>query len=76
MRPRFLIAAIAISASCATAAEKPNVIIIIADDLGYGDVSCNGQGEIQTPAIDKLAADGMRLTAGFTRPGATRVKIR
>jgi arylsulfatase A-like enzyme len=44
-------------------AEKPNVIIIYTDDLGYGDVSCyNPQSKINTPNIDKLAADGMRFT--------------
>lgn len=43
--------------------EKPNVIIIYADDLGYGDVTCyNHQSKIKTPNIDKLAAEGMRFT--------------
>lgn len=45
--------------------KKPNVIVIIADDLGYGDVSCNGMGKIKTPAIDKLAAEGVRFTDGY-----------
>ena len=40
--------------------EQPNVILIYADDLGYGDVSCyNPQSKIQSPNIDKLAAEGM-----------------
>ena len=55
--------------SCASAArtrgrrgKKPNIIFILADDLGYGDVGCFGQKTIQTPNIDKLAAEGMRFT--------------
>lgn len=45
-------------------ARKPNVVVILADDLGYGDVSCYNpkRGKIQTPHIDKLAANGMRFT--------------
>ncbi len=43
-------------------AEKPNVILIMADDLGYRDLSCYGHPSIKTPVLDKLAAGGMRLT--------------
>lgn len=43
--------------------ESPNIIIILADDLGWGDVSCNQpDGKVQTPAIDALASEGMRFT--------------
>jgi len=44
------------------AAEKPNIILILADDLGWADVGCNGNDFIETPHIDGLAADGMRFT--------------
>ena len=44
---------------------KPNVIIIYADDLGYGDVSSYGLGTLQTPNIDKIANDGIRFTNGY-----------
>ncbi len=43
-------------------ASKPNIIFILADDLGYGDLGCYGQKVIQTPHIDKLATEGMRFT--------------
>lgn len=44
------------------AAAKPNIILILADDLGYGDLGCYGQSAIQTPNLDRLAQDGMRFT--------------
>lgn len=49
-------------ASVASAAEAPNVIFILADDLGYGDLGCYGQKKILTPNLDRMAADGMRFT--------------
>ncbi|MFT5633191.1 MAG: arylsulfatase A [Rubritalea sp.] len=42
--------------------KKPNVIFILADDLGYGDMSCYGATHFKTPACDQLAAEGMRFT--------------
>lgn len=51
--------------SAAPAAESPNIIVIMADDLGYGDVSCYGATEIDTPNIDKLAENGLRFTQGY-----------
>ena len=47
------------------AADRPNVIVIMADDMGFGDVSCYGATEIQTPNIDRLAAEGQRFTSGY-----------
>jgi arylsulfatase A len=48
---------------------KPNVIFILADDLGYGDLGCFGQKLIKTPNIDRLAAEGMKFTQAYA--GAT-----
>ena len=51
------------------AATPPNVIFILADDLGYGDLGCFGQKLIVTPNIDRLASEGMRFTQAYA--GAT-----
>ena len=49
-----------------TAAEgKPNVVLIFADDFGYGDPGCYGGTLVPTPAIDSLARDGVRCTDGY-----------
>jgi arylsulfatase A-like enzyme len=54
----------------ALAASKPNIVIIYADDLGYGDVSCYGATKIKTPNVDRLAREGLRFTSGYA-PAAT-----
>jgi arylsulfatase A-like enzyme len=48
------------------AAERPNVIFILADDLGWGDLGCYGNPRIDTPVLDGLAAAGVRLTAHYS----------
>ena len=54
-----------VSLPAAAADELPNVVVILADDLGYGDVSCYGATEVSTPNIDRLAAEGTRFTSGY-----------
>ena len=49
---------------CLTAAQKPNIILILADDLGYEDLGFQGSKRIKTPHLDRLAAEGMRFTDG------------
>ncbi|MCL4134928.1 UNVERIFIED_CONTAM: hypothetical protein GTU68_016327, partial [Idotea baltica] len=49
------------------AQKKPNIVLIVADDLGYSDISCFG-GEIQTPQIDKLAENGVRFNKFYVSP--------
>lgn len=45
--------------------KQPNIILIVADDLGYGDLSCYGAHRIQTPGMDRIANEGIRFTQGF-----------
>lgn len=54
------------STATAEAAQKPNIIILFADDLGYGDLSCYGHPTIHTPQLDKMAAQGMRFTQFYS----------
>lgn len=61
----FLLAAFWMGAVTGVSAERPNVVFIFADDLGYGDVGCFGATDIQTPHIDQLAAEGTRLTSFY-----------
>jgi arylsulfatase A len=43
--------------------SRPNIIVILADEMSYGDVGCYGAKEIHTPNLDKMAAEGMRFTS-------------
>ena len=60
----FLLASRAICADDSTNAcrGRPNIVYIMADDLGYGDLACYGQTKIKTPNIDRLAENGMKFT--------------
>jgi len=52
--------------NCRKVSRKPNIIFIMADDLGYGELGCYGQKKIETPNIDALAANGMRFTQFYS----------
>lgn len=65
MKKLIILAAVGVL-QLSPAATKPNVIYILADDLGYGDLSCYGQTHFQTPNIDALAAKGMKFTQHYS----------
>ena len=46
--------------------DRPNILILLADDLGYYDTHCNGHPIVRTPHLDRLAAEGMRFENAFT----------
>lgn len=60
-----LIVVVVTASACAVGAEKPNIIFILADDQGYGDLECFGAEDIATPAIDKLCKEGMKFTSFY-----------
>ncbi|WP_411847551.1 arylsulfatase [Roseibacillus persicicus] len=62
MKLSFLLTSLFLSHSALTAESLPNVVLIFADDLGYGDLGCYGATKVQTPNIDKLAAGGRKFT--------------
>lgn len=64
-----VIACVGMSTAVAMAQERPNLIWIMADDLGYGDLGCYGQKVIATPSIDRMAREGMRFRQFYA--GAT-----
>ncbi|MBI5690147.1 MAG: sulfatase-like hydrolase/transferase [Verrucomicrobia bacterium] len=62
----------------AEAGSRPNIVFILADDLGYGDVACYGRRDVRTPAIDRLAVQGVRFLAGYANApvcSATRTAL-
>ncbi len=47
------------------AAERPNLVLVVSDDLGYGDLACYGAKDVQTPQLDRFASEGLRFTACY-----------
>ena len=62
----FIVSVIFFVSSCNTDSKQPNVIIIYADDLGFGDVSAYNQGTLNTPNIDRIANEGIKFTNGHS----------
>ena len=62
----LFVSASAVAATGVTAPAKPNIIFILADDYGIGEVGCYGADNYKTPNIDALARSGTRYTHGYT----------
>ena len=58
--------AISLVAVAVATAQKPNIVFLLADDLGYGDLGCNGHPTLRTPNLDRMAAEGMKLTQFYS----------
>ncbi|MBL9200066.1 MAG: sulfatase [Opitutaceae bacterium] len=71
------VAALGLAAKAATPPPKPNVIVIFTDDQGWGDLGCYGSPNLDTPHIDRLAAEGMRFTNFYAAPfcGPSRAQL-
>ena len=54
------------AAFSAKKSDKPNIVFILCDDMGYGDLGCYGQKYIETPNIDRMASEGMRFTQAYS----------
>jgi Sulfatase len=61
----LLLAPLAEISAAESKPAKPNIVLILADDLGYGDLGCYGGKLVPTPAVDSLARDGVRCTDGY-----------
>ncbi len=73
MKHAFISFFFALALACATAhaADKPNIVYIVADDLGWKDVGFNGCTDIKTPNIDKLAENGVKFSQFYAQPMCT-----
>jgi len=63
---KLLFALLLFAPAVVAAAQKPNVIYLLADDLGLGDLSCYGQEKFKTPSIDRIAKEGIQFTAHYS----------
>ncbi len=62
---KALTLALSLASLLASAQEKPNIVLLVTDDLGYGELGCQGNEQIPTPHIDSIAQNGIRFTQGY-----------
>jgi arylsulfatase A-like enzyme len=76
VRVRFsTLLTVAFASLCIAGGAKPNIVFILTDDQGYGDLGCYGSKDIATPAIDKLCEEGMRRVANNLSPCRTPSRV-
>ncbi len=61
----LIVGAVLAVAPAAAETARPNIVLVLADDLGYGDLACYGAKDVQTPNLDRFAAEGLRLTSCY-----------
>lgn len=73
----FIVLLVLLANACvAQADDRPNILFLLADDLGYGDIGCYGREDIRTPRLDRLANEGVRLTAHYANgPECTPTRV-
>ena len=73
----FVLLCVCVSGLCKASAEErlPNIVLIMADDLGYECIGANGGTSYRTPVLDKLAAEGMRFEHGYSQPLCTPSRV-
>ena len=78
LRLLFILIVVGLLVGCASPPQRPNIILIMADDLGYETLGVNGSTSYQTPNLDALARGGMRFTRCYSTPRCTpsRVQLR
>ncbi len=75
LRLLFILIAVGFVAGCASQPQRPNIILIMADDLGYEALGINGSTSYQTPNLDALARGGMRFTRCYSTPLCTPSRV-
>ena len=68
MKKLFLLCTLLVAVATVHAAKRPNVVLVITDDQGYGDLSCHGNPVLKTPHLDKLHSESVRLTDYHVAP--------
>ena len=66
MKPLLSLTAAVLLGLPLAAADRPNVVLIVADDLGWGDLGCYGSKYHKTPHLDRLATEGLRFTHAYS----------
>src|SRR5690348_11186498 len=64
----ILVAAVVLAATAATAQTRPNILLIVTDDVGYGDIGSYGAPDVKTPNLDRLAREGTRFSDFYAAP--------
>lgn len=72
---RDFLRALSVSAAAAAPARRPNILLILADDLGFECLGCYGGKSYRTPSLDRMAADGMRFRYAFSQPLCTPTRM-